>query len=521
MATSKSQSDNPGRDATDGHDQPGSKSHEDDSQERSGRQGATGEVWELASELDLLSRPLALVRDASYAVTWLRVRLTIDGDRGRLMRLPFVLRYETGDLRLFGPPIDGARPMDELDLALDLPFEPIKSLLWIESGMKQALDGYRANSSDVFRRIREAVDRFVDFSGSLGDHMEMCSLIAVSIFATYLTDAYTVVGNIWATGDYGTGKTSLLALMAKLSYLGQLILPGGTYPTLRDAAHYGATLCFDDAEHVADKDYDADKKSLVLAGNRKGVYVTAKEALDGGGWRTRYYSAYCPRFFSAMRLPDKTLASRTVIVPLVRTDDSDRSDLDPQDDDEWPYPPQELRDSLWNVGLFQQRRARELFRRIGSTGSVTGRALQPWRWLLATAKLIEEAGEEGVYDVILDLAERYQDERQDLESPDRTVVVIKALGQVLGPAEAVEVTASDIATQANIIAWDEGLAGYGEEYITAKECGGILNQVRVPKGERQSSQRPRIVRREQVDRLKRAYRIAEDGGGERQVHDDK
>ncbi|GAG33737.1 unnamed protein product, partial [marine sediment metagenome] len=39
------------------------------------------------------------------------------------------------------------------------------------------------------------------------------------------------------------------------------------------------------------------------------------------GWRTRYVNAYTARLFSAISLPDPVLASRTIVVPLIRTTD--------------------------------------------------------------------------------------------------------------------------------------------------------------------------------------------------------
>ena len=103
-----------------------------------------------------------------------------------------------------------------------------------------------------------------------------------------------------------------LTVIAELAYLGQLILAGGTFASLRDLADYGATLAFDDAENVSDpRKTDPDKRALFLAGNRRGVKVPVKEVGADKQWHTRYVNAFCPRFFSAIHLPDPVLASRT------------------------------------------------------------------------------------------------------------------------------------------------------------------------------------------------------------------
>src|SRR5262249_62354826 len=137
-----------------------------------------------------------------------------------------------------------------------------------------------------------------------------CELSACFVMATYLLDGFNVVGYLWPNGDKGSGKTNFLSVVTEVAHLGQLILAGGSYASLRDLADYGATLAFDDAEGIMDlRRADPDKRALLLAGNRRGATVTVKE-LEGERWVTRFIHTFCPRAFSAIRLPDDVLASR-------------------------------------------------------------------------------------------------------------------------------------------------------------------------------------------------------------------
>ena len=77
----------------------------------------------------------------------------------------------------------------------------------------------------------------------------MAELIACYIFTTWLLEAFNVIGFLWPNGDRGSGKTQLLIIVAELAYLGQVILAGGSFASLRDMADYGACLAFDDAEN--------------------------------------------------------------------------------------------------------------------------------------------------------------------------------------------------------------------------------------------------------------------------------
>jgi hypothetical protein len=74
-------------------------------------------------------------------------------------------------------------------------------------------------------------------------------------------------------------------------------LAGGSYTSLRDLADYGATLMFDGTEQIMDpKRADPDKRTLLLAGNRRGATAPLKERV-GERWVTRHVQAFCPRLF--------------------------------------------------------------------------------------------------------------------------------------------------------------------------------------------------------------------------------
>lgn len=79
--------------------------------------------------------------------------------------------------------------------------------------------------------------------------------------------------------------------------------------------------------------------------------MTVKEPTGERGWQTRYINTFCLRGFSAITLPDHILASRSIVIPLVRTPDSHRADADPADYALWPHDRRALVDSLWSMAL--------------------------------------------------------------------------------------------------------------------------------------------------------------------------
>ena len=216
----------------------------------------------------------------------------------------------------------GDRPMSELPITPLLPEMVQQAQRLSPAGLRAYRAGRRPEPAEVFRRVADCVDRFIDFDHSLAEQRTMAEMIATYIMATWFLDAFTVAGFLWPNGDRGSGKTQLLAIICELAYLGQLVLAGGSFAALRDMADYGATLAFDDAENLSDpRKTDPDKRTLLLAGNRRGNVVPLKEKDGDNGWRIRFVNTFCFRLFSAIQLPDPVLASRTIVVPLIRTPD--------------------------------------------------------------------------------------------------------------------------------------------------------------------------------------------------------
>ena len=333
-------------------------------------------------------------------------------------------------------------------------------------------------------------------------------MIACYILATWFLDAFTVIGFLWPNGDRGSGKTQLLLVVTALAYLGQTILAGGTYASLRDLADYGATLAFDDAENLSDpRRSDPDKRTLLLAGNRRGSTVSVKEPGPDKTWHTRHVNTFCPRLFSAIRLPDAVLASRTTIVPLIRTADRYRANADPLDYKLWPHDQRELVDDLWATALTYLSKLSHYETLVNDRANLTGRSLESWRGLLAVAMWLEDNGVSGLWNRMEGLAMNYQSEKVELESGDLTALVIRALCQVAVTA-VTAVTAvkketprewilktEDITATAKVIA-TESEEDVDPERITSRRVGRVLSRMRLkqePRPKRQGSRQWRVT----------------------------
>jgi hypothetical protein len=478
----------------------------------------------LDSQPDEIRRPLCLVAGHAYAAAWCKVRVTtsrsVDSAGHVVDHDPPLVQVEDrvvivradGGAFADGGLVPGARPLAALGLPVRLPHPLPPGRGWSGAGVKRYLAGEGPDPAEVFGRLVAVVDRFLDFDRSLAPQETMCDLVACYVLATWLLDAFHVVGYLWPNGEPGSGKTTLLQVVAETAYLGQLILAGSSYPTLRDLADYGATLAFDDAEAVMDtKRTDPDKRTLLLAGYRRGATIAVKE-LVRDRWETRHVNTFCPRLFSAIRLPDGALASRTVIMPLVRSGDEKKTKASVMDPACWPTDRARLVDDLWAVGLANLPALPEHDRAAADCARLTGRALEPWRAVLAVSHWLEQVHQvAGLYGRMEKLSVKYhQEERDDYEEGDSTRVLFRALLGLTAckPAgEKVEIRPAEVAAIMNSIAKDEDLADPDKHFTTARKVGWLLRRQRFRRGGRSNKGKTWEVRPEEIRKAARAHGV--------------
>jgi len=478
-----------------------------------------------------IKRPLVLLDGQAYAVSILDFQITKKDDadsKGKIYshkpsksRVEQQLVIVRGDGGVFADIPDGRfSKLDDLGIQLELPELPHRDKLWSPQGVMKFLVGYRPVPIEVFRKLTEVVDTFIDFDHSLADQETMTEFIALYVLSTWFLDAFNVIGFLWPNGERGSGKTNLLILISELGYLGQLILAGGSYASLRDMADCGATLCFDDAENLSDpKQSDPDKRALLLAGNRRGAYVSLKEPTKNKGWQTRYVNTFCARAFSAIRLPDSVLSSRSIIVPLIRTTDRKRANIDPADYSSWPYEHHELLDDLWALATASLPDLKPWDDWVGQNSKLTGRNLQPWRSVLGVAAWLEAMGVEGLWGRMEELAVSYQSERLNIETSDFTVLVIRAIircaKSAISAVSAIEkertkiiLPTMDVVRKAHDII-DEEDADLTKDIVTPRSVGRVMAKLRLPEVPRPGGQghRRRSITLKELSHIAQSHEI--------------
>jgi hypothetical protein len=406
----------------------------------------------LESSPELMDRPLRLINGKAYGATWLPI--APHGDlSGKASRTELVIFEADGEF-FSAADIPGSRPIEDLPIRVDLPFVPRPDKLLSPRGFKSLME--RENPAILFSQVTEAVDRFVSFENSLADQRAMCELVACWIIGTYFLDAFDAVGYLWPTGERNSGKTQLLNTVCSIAYLGKTTTSGSSFAAIRDDAHYGATLAFDDCEDL--RSMEPSKRELLLAGNSRGTVISRKEPVSDSEWRTTYVNNFAPRLFSSIGLPDPVLGSRTISIPLITSLDRSKTRRSPLRLTDWSHDRQRLVDTLWKMAVCYLPRVRECDQEASDLSSLEARGHDIWRMSLAIAYwLQQDHGVEGVWDRLQHISASYRSLQAENEEHDLLTLVVLAVYELAAEAGAdIVVATRAIAQRVNQIATGDG-----------------------------------------------------------------
>ena len=342
----------------------------------------------------------------------------------------------------------------------------------------------------------------------------MCELSAVLSLMTWLSGAFDVLPYPWPNGGKGSGKTKWGTLWARTSYLGEVVSAASSFAALRDHASFGGALVVDDAEHLADpKRCDPNVRNLLLAGNRRGTVVALKEMV-GKNWVTRYVHAFAPRAFTAIRLPDDVLKSRSIVIPLVKSADTTRQRREPARTDRWPCDRGELLDDLWALGLSLLVETRAVWNELDDDMDPDGRLYDCWRAPLAVARVMERHGCDGLEARIRSVMACYLSEHRSFQEDDRTAVLIRAICRMVERSPSLDggdirFSASDLAQHIIAEASDEA----DTEWVTSKRLGRMLRGLRLRQAARTGRERGWLINAEEAANLAASYGLAEGESG--------
>lgn len=472
------------------------------SQELDGQEGEPPKVEILETVPDLIDQPLALIRDKVYAVTQVWVSEKIDEQITKLERR-FVVSSD-GEV----VPLNEAEK--KFNVTITLKDLPIPSLLLSGKVLNAFREGYRPGIVQVFDNIVAFYDRFIDFSWSYGSQEQMSKLSACLSMMTWFRLGTETLPYAWPNGPGGSGKTQWGLIWARTSFLGQCILDMSSFASIRNDAGMGASLMFDDAENLTDpRDRSKnDIRTLFLSGYRKGSSIKIQEKNGNDKWASLIINTYCPKAFTAIKIPSGALATRVIVIPLIKSIDKEKTKGDPTNPILCPFDWETLKDDLWLSALLYLPEAQSINNELNSETELTGRDFERWKPILMVARLLEQQGKVGLEEEIREIMALYfKDEASDITSDEKIPLIVEELEKLFDnkplSEKEVKFSVSEFTTGLTLRAREAGILPDDKSY-SPKLIGKLLQSLRT-KDERTKKGRYRRVTRDIVTYLKKVF----------------
>lgn len=454
----------------------------------------------------------------AFSVVPLFVQSTVIGSTDALLETerkvqPFLITSRRERLKLD----DGLR---QYNLALRPSEPPFLLSRWSPEGVRAFLEGHTPDPARVLTQIETVFDHFVEFQSTRGldpegkllslPALDTRRMVALDVLSTWFMPVWPAVGYPLQTGEKESGKTTCQRLQAALSCMGAHITAGISTAALKRMADQGFCLYFDDIENINDRNFDADKKAIILAGNTRGVTVPMMMDV-GGTYQLALMRVFCKKGFTNITGVYDALGTRVLLIPMVRAYDKRKTERD-VDTSAWPVSRQELLDDLYALALTQLPHVEQIFKSLDAR-PLADRERQIWAPILTLAQLC--GGDDLRRQMLaLALAKRY--EKQERQKPDFTVLVLKALLMLNRANPNALVTIDALLDQMAHFAelerepGENGAPGAWSKSLTTR-VGHILRNMRLVVGgpKRTHSQAPRAYTLdvEQLNRLAVSYSL--------------
>jgi len=393
----------------------------------------------------VVERPLTTMGGTTVLALPLLVESLIreeEGEDGEIVQLDNPKPVRKRRLHLMVTSADGARligPATETDVYKAFTDAEVKisaADLGAIRFRKATLDAYvagdRPDPLDLYRRVERCVDTFLDLSGAVGDHPGGGLVVTLWILASYWTPSFPLAAYIhFTSAGYGCGKSIGLEVCRDLAYLATFCSTLPTFAAIRETARMGGTLLFDEAEKLNPRDADASVLAIILASNRNGATAVLMEPQGSGkAWKKTDVPVYGPRALASIQGLLPALASRCIVLPMVKSADTSKLHRSPNMLTDWPEEPSEIRADLLLWVCSSLHHAEDAWRYAREQAPVKGRPGEPWFGLLAVAHYLDEHGANGLFDRIADLSLQYQEERQEIARPSLAELAATAIGRL-------------------------------------------------------------------------------------------
>jgi len=326
----------------------------------------------------------------------------------------------TSDWKLL-PYDDDVLGLDAL-YAHEAPYIPHPPFRWhqddVISYVKDRTKG--RTTQDIYEELVEIWQMYAEFPEPI-----YYKLMALYVMQTYMYTNWNATGYVHFNGTPGSGKSRCLQVIEATGYNGRAAMNISPSAMFRTINGNPGVLCIDEAEAFK-SEKDAEVYKLLLGGYDSHGQAIINDKV-GDTYRPTAYITYCPKAVASIALLDSTLASRTLIIPMLPA--VKMPDELPEDGD-WRY----LRNDLHVWALQNAVKIKQLSSAWDTRARHEhARRLINRAWQIARPYLVLAASfdKELVEEMITFFNEYYLEMRELMQQTDSNALVLKCLPTVI------------------------------------------------------------------------------------------
>ncbi|MBN2138297.1 MAG: hypothetical protein JW720_10865, partial [Sedimentisphaerales bacterium] len=261
------------------------------------------------------------------------------------------------------------------------------------------------------------------------DAVGITATLALWTILTYAYPAWSAVPYLSVGGPLGSGKSRVFEVLSRLVH-NPILSSNMTAACLFRTLHsQGGILLLDEVERLNDRTPDAgEMRSILLCGYKKGSQAHRMERV-GDDFRSVSFEVYGPKAIAGISGLPAALASRCIKIMMFRAAKDSLIPKRSVDANEKVWT--QLRGDLHALALARGASFVGLARWQPECDGLNGRDLEVWQPILAMAKFVEDAGADGLLEIMKGYALKSAQAINDDTVPESDEILLQLLKQKL------------------------------------------------------------------------------------------
>lgn len=273
----------------------------------------------------------------------------------------------------------------------------------------------------VYQSIIELFQTYIEFPAQ-----EYYSLVALWVIGTYFQPLWNTYPFLYIGGTKGVGKTKTLKVIDCLAFNSVNSLSVSSAALYRICEGSAATLLVDETGYLKSRTRYEDLRTLLYGRYKRGQTVQRVEKTASGQQKVQFFHVFGPTALANIEGLEDVLADRVIEIILLRS--LNRNILNVEVDDNNPVF-ERTRNKLYRLWMTRWQTVQKEYTEYDTCStcstcdainnnilyynSLSGRAMERWKPILALAKWLEKEGEKDLHTKMLAFAVKQEEIKRE------------------------------------------------------------------------------------------------------------